>query len=67
MSGTRLWTAGFMDNKKVVELRGVDLDRYVGRVREEVRISVAGSRHKWQKLSLALSGPIIRPVGAHSP
>ena len=34
--------AGSVDYKKVVELKGVDLERYRGKAREEVRVSVAG-------------------------
>ncbi|MBU6257872.1 MAG: YqaJ viral recombinase family protein [Burkholderiales bacterium] len=38
---TRFWKAGSVDYKKVVELKGVDLERYRGKVREEVRVTVA--------------------------
>lgn len=38
---TRYWKAGSIDYKKVVELQGVDLERYRGKAREEVRISAA--------------------------
>ena len=38
---TRFWKAGNVDYKKVVELRGVDLEAYRGKGREEVRVSVA--------------------------
>ena len=38
---TRYWRAGAVDYKKVPELRGVDLEPYRGRAREEVRVSVA--------------------------
>ena len=38
---TRFWKAGSVDYKKVVELKGVDLERYRGRAREEVRVTVA--------------------------
>jgi hypothetical protein len=38
---TRFWKAGSVDYKKVVELKGVDLDRNRGKAREEVRVSVA--------------------------
>ena len=38
---TRFWKAGSVDYKKVVELKGVDLERYRGRGREEVRVTVA--------------------------
>lgn len=41
VSVTRFWKAGSVDYKKVVELKGVDLERYRGRAREEVRVSVA--------------------------
>ena len=40
VSVVRLWKAGNVDYKKVPELRGVDLDRYRGKGREEVRITV---------------------------
>ena len=36
---TRFWKAGGVDYKKVVELRGVDLERYRGKAREEVRVT----------------------------
>jgi putative phage-type endonuclease len=39
---TRFWKAGSVDYKKVVELKGVDLEQYRGKAREEVRVSVAG-------------------------
>ncbi len=38
---TRFWKAGNVDYKKVVELRGVDLEAYRGKGREDVRVSVA--------------------------
>ena len=38
---TRFWKAGSVDYKKVVELEGVDLERYRAKAREEVRVSVA--------------------------
>lgn len=37
---TRYWKAGAVDYKKVPELGGVDLERYRGPAREEVRVSV---------------------------
>lgn len=40
VSVTRFWKAGNVDYKKVAELRGVDLERYRGKGREEVRVSV---------------------------
>ena len=39
---TRYWKVGNVDYKKVVELRGVDLEVYRGKAREEVRVTVAG-------------------------
>jgi putative phage-type endonuclease len=42
VSVTRYWKAGNVDYKKVVELRGVDLEQYRGKGREEVRVSVTG-------------------------
>lgn len=39
---TRYWKAGSIDYKKVVELKGVDLEHYRGKAREEVRITAAG-------------------------
>lgn len=39
VSVTRFWKAGSVDYKKVVELRGVDLERYRGKAREEVRVT----------------------------
>src|ERR1019366_1753597 len=36
---TRFWKAGNVDYKRVVELRGVDLEVYRGKGREEVRVS----------------------------
>ena len=41
VSVTRFWKAGIVDCKKVVELRGVDLERCRGKAREEVRVNVA--------------------------
>jgi putative phage-type endonuclease len=41
VSVVKLWKAGNVDYKKVPELRGVDLDRYRGKGREEVRVTVA--------------------------
>jgi len=38
---TRFWKAGSVDYKKVVELKGVDLERYRGKAREEVRVTAA--------------------------
>jgi putative phage-type endonuclease len=38
---TRFWKTGSVDYKKVVELKGVDLEHYRGKAREEVRISAA--------------------------
>jgi hypothetical protein len=38
---TRYWKAGSVDYKRVVELRGVDLEVYRGKGREEVRVSIA--------------------------
>jgi putative phage-type endonuclease len=39
VSVTRYWKAGAVDYKKVVELRGVDLEQYRARGREEVRVT----------------------------
>ena len=36
---TRFWKAGNVDYKRVVELRGVDLEVYRGKGREEVRVT----------------------------
>ncbi len=41
VSVTRFWKAGSVDYKKVVELKGVDLERYRGKAREEVRVTAA--------------------------
>jgi putative phage-type endonuclease len=41
VSVTRFWKAGAVDYKKVVELKGVNLEQYRGKAREEVRVSVA--------------------------
>lgn len=38
---TRYWRAGNVDYKAVPELKGVDLSRYRGKAREEVRVSAA--------------------------
>jgi putative phage-type endonuclease len=40
VSVVRLWKQGSVDYKKVPELRGVDLNRYRGQGREEVRVTV---------------------------
>ena len=37
---TRYWKVGNVDYKKVVELRGVDLEVYRGKGREEVRVTL---------------------------
>ena len=36
------WWTGSVDYKKVVELKGVDLERYRGKAREEVRVTASG-------------------------
>lgn len=36
---TRFWKAGSVDYKKVVELKGVNLERYRSKAREEVRVT----------------------------
>ncbi len=41
VSVTRFWKAGSVDYKRVVELRGVDLQQYRGRGGEEIRVSVS--------------------------
>jgi putative phage-type endonuclease len=38
---TRFWKAGSVDYKKVIELKGVDLERYRGKAREEVRVTAS--------------------------
>jgi hypothetical protein len=38
---TRFSKAGSVDYKRVPELKGVDLEQYRGKAREEVRITVA--------------------------
>jgi hypothetical protein len=40
VSVTRFWKAGSVDYKRVVELKGVDLEQYRGKAREEVRVTV---------------------------
>ena len=37
---TRYWKAGNVDYKKVPQLRGFDLDRYRGKAREEIRLTL---------------------------
>ncbi len=41
VSVTRYWKVGSVDYKRVVELRGVDLEQYRGKGREEVRVTAA--------------------------
>jgi hypothetical protein len=41
VSVTRYWKTGNVDYKKVVELRGVDLEAYRGKGREEVRVTMS--------------------------
>ena len=41
VSVVRLWKAGNVDYRRIPELRGVDLNRYRGQGREEVRVTVA--------------------------
>jgi putative phage-type endonuclease len=36
---TRFWKAGAVDYKKIPELKGVDLEQYRGKAREEVRVT----------------------------
>jgi hypothetical protein len=40
VSLVRLWKQGAVDYKRVPELKGIDLDRYRGQGREEVRVTV---------------------------
>ena len=40
VSVTRFWKSGAVDYKKVVELKGVDLEQYRGKGRDEVRVSL---------------------------
>jgi putative phage-type endonuclease len=40
VSVTRFWKQGNVEYKRIPELQGVDLDRYRGKAREEVRVSV---------------------------
>ena len=41
VSVTRFWKAGAVDYKRVVELKGLDLEQYRGKGREEVRVTAA--------------------------
>ena len=41
VSVVRLWKAGNVDYKRIPELKDIDLDRYRGKGREEVRVTVA--------------------------
>lgn len=36
----QFWKTGNVDYKKVPQLKGVDLDAYRGKAREEIRVSV---------------------------
>jgi hypothetical protein len=38
---TRFWKTGAVDYKKIEALKGIDLDQYRGKAREEIRITVA--------------------------
>ena len=38
---SRYWKTGNIDYKKIPELKGVDLEKYRGAAREEVRVTVA--------------------------
>lgn len=40
VSVTKLWKVGSVDYKRVPELEGVELERYRGKGREEVRVTV---------------------------
>lgn len=42
VSVTKYWKQGNVDYKKVPQLHGMDLDAYRGKMREEVRVSMAG-------------------------
>jgi len=37
----RFWKAGSVDYKRVIELKGVDLEQYRGKGREEIRVTAA--------------------------
>ncbi|MBP9905629.1 MAG: YqaJ viral recombinase family protein [Rhodoferax sp.] len=41
VSVTRFWKAGNVDYKRVPELKGVNLEKYRGRLREEVRVTTS--------------------------
>ncbi len=41
---TRFWKAGNVDYKKVPQLKGVDLDAYRGKSRQEVRVTAPTER-----------------------
>lgn len=41
MTVTRFWKTGTVECKNVPELKGVDLERYRGKARQEVRVSIA--------------------------
>jgi hypothetical protein len=41
VSVVRMWKSGNIDYKRIPELQGVDLERYRGKSREEVRVAVA--------------------------
>lgn len=43
-AATRFWKAGNIDYKRVPALKGVDLDAYRGKPREEVRVSAQAER-----------------------
>ena len=42
VAATRFWKTGSVDYKKVAELKGVDLEQYRGKAREEVRVTATG-------------------------
>jgi hypothetical protein len=75
VSVTRFWKAGNVDYKKVVELKGIDLEAYRGTAREEVRLSVGGqlpSRleldplHRDSSLNRLVSLPVSRAAMSRS-
>ena len=41
VSAAKYWKAGSLDYKRVVELKGVDLEQYRGKGREEVRVTAS--------------------------
>jgi DNA repair protein RadC len=53
VSVIRMWKSGNVDYKRIPELRGVDLERYRGKGREEVRVPDRALGRGYLRMTLA--------------